>query len=80
MLKTITGTVISVKMQDTLVVRVVRKLRHPLYKKVITRHRKFKVHNTLKGIQEGDEVVIQETIPVSKEKHFKVIEKIAKSN
>lgn len=78
MLKTIVGTVLSAKMQDTVVVRVVRKLRHPVYKKVITKHRKFKVHNTLKGIHEGDEVVIQETTPISKEKHFKVIEKVTK--
>ena len=78
MLKTIVGTVLSAKMQDTVVVRVVRKLRHPVYKKVITKHRKFKVHNTLKGIHEGDEVVIEETTPISKEKHFKVIEKVTK--
>ncbi|MBP7966945.1 30S ribosomal protein S17 [Candidatus Woesebacteria bacterium] len=78
MLKTIVGTVLSAKMQNTVVVRVVRKLRHPVYKKVVTKHRKFKVHNTLKDIHEGDEVVIQETTPISKEKHFKVIEKVTK--
>lgn len=80
MLKKLTGTVISAKMDQTVVVRIVRKLRHPLYKKVVTRHRKFKVHNTLKDIHEGDEVVIQETTPISKEKHFVVLEKVTKSN
>ncbi len=78
MLKKIIGTVVSTKMDQTVIVRVVRKLRHPLYKKVITRHRKFKVHNTLKGIHDGDEVIIQETTPISKEKHFVLIEKIDK--
>ena len=76
MLKTMIGTVKSTKMQNTVVVQVINKMRHPVYKKVITRHRKFKVHNTLKGIHEGDQVLIQETTPISKEKHFKVIEKV----
>lgn len=72
------GTVLSAKMDSTVVVSVEKKLRHPIYRKVIVRHRKFKVHNTLKGINEGDVVIIQETTPISKEKHFKVIEKVDK--
>ncbi len=76
MLRKLIGTVVSNKMEDTLVVRVVRKLRHPVYKKVVTKHRKYKVHNTLKGIHEGDTILIQETTPISKEKHFKVLEKV----
>jgi small subunit ribosomal protein S17 len=75
MAKEITGTVVSTKMQKTIVVSVERKLRHPVYKKVITRHQKMKAHNEMEGIQEGDVVTIAETRPISKEKHFIVIRK-----
>lgn len=75
MAKEITGTVVSTKMQKTVVVSVERKLRHPVYKKVITRHQKMKAHNEIEGIQEGDVVTIAETRPISKEKHFIVIKK-----
>ena len=64
------GTVVSTKMQKTIVVRIERKFRHPLYRKVITRHKKFKVHSEDKDIHEGDLVMIQETKPISKDKHY----------
>lgn len=75
MAKEISGTVVSTKMQKTVVVSVERRLRHPVYKKVITRHQKMKAHNELEGIQEGDVVVIAESRPISKDKHFIVIKK-----
>lgn len=75
MAKEITGTVVSTKMQKTIVISVERKLRHPVYQKVITRHQKIKAHNELEGIQEGDMVTIAETRPISKDKHFIVVRK-----
>ncbi|QQG44690.1 MAG: 30S ribosomal protein S17 [Candidatus Roizmanbacteria bacterium] len=71
-----TGTVVSNKMNKTVVVSVERKLRHPFYKKVITRHNKLKAHNEIEGIKEGDVVNIKEIKPISKNKNFIVIKKI----
>lgn len=76
MKKTFIGKVVSAKMQKTVVVRIERKFRHPLYKKVITRHRKFKAHNENLELAVGDAVKIEETRPISKDKHFKVVKKI----
>lgn len=74
--KTFTGTVVSNKMVKTIVVKIERKFRHHLYQKVITRHKNLKAHNELEGITVGDTVVIEETRPISKEKRFRVIEKV----
>jgi small subunit ribosomal protein S17 len=79
MAKIITGTVVSTKMQNTVVVRIERKYRHPTYRKVIIRHQKFKAHNDLKDINEGDLVTIQETRPISKDTYFRVVKKEADS-
>ncbi len=79
MAKIITGTVVSTKMKNTVVVKIERKYRHPTYRKVIVRHQKFKAHNDLEGINEGDIVTIQETRPISKDKYFRVIKKVADS-
>jgi len=76
MAKFFTGTVVSTKMQKTVVVLIERALRHPLYKKVITRHKKYKAHNEIEGVVEGDMVQIQETRPQSKDIHFTVVKKI----
>ena len=76
--KTLTGTVVSTKMQKTVVVKVERKFRHPLYEKVVTYHKKYKAHNEDFDLKEGDVVKIIETRPISKDKHFKVIEKLSK--
>lgn len=76
MKKILIGQVVSTKMNKTVTVKVERKFRHPLYKKVITRHKKYKAHNEKFDLKEGDWVKIEETRPLSKEKHFKVIEKV----
>lgn len=78
MKKTLIGKVISTKMIKTVVVLVERKFRHAVYHKVITRHKKFKAHNEKLNLQLGDVVKIQETKPISKDKHFIIIEKIKK--
>jgi small subunit ribosomal protein S17 len=75
MTKQIIGTVVSTKMVNTIVIKVERKYRHPLYRKVITRHKKYKAHNEIEGIQEGDVVMIQETRPISKEVSYVVVGK-----
>lgn len=78
MRKTFVGIVVSTKMQKTVVVQIERKIRHPVYRKVIVRHKRFKAHNELSDIKEGDTVTIRETNPISKDKHYIVIEKVAK--
>ena len=77
MAKTFEGVVVSDKMQKTVVVLVERRQRHPLYKKVIKRWKKFYAHDE-KGAKEGDRVKIVETRPLSKLKRFKVVEIIEK--
>ncbi|MBP9691217.1 30S ribosomal protein S17 [Candidatus Woesebacteria bacterium] len=74
--KSFTGTVVSDKMQKTVVVKIERKFRHPLYQKVITRHKNLKAHNEVEGIAVGDTVLIEQTRPISKEKRFRVVEKV----
>lgn len=69
------GTVSSTKMQKTVVVNVVEKVKHPFYKKLITKTSKFKAHDDL-AVQVGQKVKIIETKPISKDIHFKVSEVI----
>ncbi len=70
------GVVVSDKMQKTVVVQVTRTFRHPLYKKVVQKHKKFKAHDEL-GAKVGDVVRIVESRPISKTKHW-VVEAILK--
>lgn len=76
MKKILTGKVVSMKMIKTVVVIVERKFRHPVYHKVIVRHKKYKAHNEKLDLKLGDIVKIEETKPISKDKHFIVIEKL----
>ena len=78
MKKTLIGKIVSTKMTKTVVVMVERKFRHAVYHKVIIRHKKFKAHNENLNLQMGDLVKIEETKPISKDKHFIVIEKLNK--
>lgn len=75
MKKTLVGKVVSDKMTKTVVVLVEQKFRHAKYRKVIIRHKKFKAHNEMTDIKVGDMVKIEETRPLSKDKHFIVVEK-----
>ena len=68
-----TGTVVSNKMQKTVVVKVERTFRHPQYGKVITRGKKYYAHNEGKELQVGDQVKIVETRPLSKLKRWRVV-------
>ena len=74
--KFLTGEVIGMKMQKTIVVEVTHEFRHPLYKKAVKRMQKYVVHNEIEGLTVGDMVHIKETKPISRHKHFIVIEKV----
>jgi small subunit ribosomal protein S17 len=76
--KTRVGRVISTKMDKTVVVAVETIKRHPLYKKSIKKTGKYKAHDEKKQCGEGDIVRIVETRPLSKEKHWRVVEIITK--
>lgn len=67
------GTVVSNKMEKTVVVKVARTFRHPRYEKVITRNKKYYAHNELRPLEIGDEVTIEETRPLSKLKRWRVV-------
>ncbi|HRN96687.1 MAG TPA: 30S ribosomal protein S17 [Candidatus Levybacteria bacterium] len=75
--KVLYGTVVSDKMTNTVVVRVERQTVHPLYKKRLTVTKKYSVDSREVPVAVGDFVKIEETVPMSKTKHFKVVEKIA---
>ena len=73
------GLVVSDKMDKTIVVAVVGKVKHPLYKKYITRTKKFKAHDELNQCGIGDKVRIIETRPISKDKCWRLAEIIEKA-
>jgi small subunit ribosomal protein S17 len=72
--KVYAGTVVSNKMDKTVVVAVTRLFQHPVYKKTVKRVTKFKAHDEKNTCQIGDVVKIIETKPLSKEKRWLVIE------
>lgn len=72
--KVLTGTVVSNKMDKTVVVRVERTFRHPLYGKVVRTHKKYHAHDEDNACKEGDVVRIRETRPMSKTKRWVVID------
>ena len=68
--KTKIGTVVSDKMDKTVVVAVEHFRRHPLYGRLIRRTRRFKAHDAENACRVGDQVEITESRPISKEKHW----------
>jgi small subunit ribosomal protein S17 len=72
------GTVVSNKMEKTVVVAVENRSPHPKYRKVIVKTRKFKAHDPENRCQEGDRVRIRETRPLSKTKRWEVSEILTK--
>ena len=72
--KSLTGTVVSDKMEKTVVVSVERVTRHPLYGKTIKTHKKYKAHNENNEAKMGDKVRITECRPISKDKSYFVQE------
>ncbi|MEX2145145.1 MAG: 30S ribosomal protein S17 [Candidatus Spechtbacterales bacterium] len=75
--KKMTGTVVSDKMQKTLVVQVSRLLEHPRYKKRMKVSKRYKAHYEGGDYSMGDKVEIEETRPMSKTKKWKVLRKIS---
>ncbi len=72
--KIYSGTVVSNKMDKTVVVAVTRLFQHPVYKKTVKRVTKFKAHDEKNACKIGDVVKIIETRPLSKEKRWLVIQ------
>lgn len=71
------GIVVSSKMEKTVVVKIERRVLHPLYGKVVLRSKRFKAHDEI-GCDEGDRVEIMETRPISKDKRWRVTQIIEK--
>ncbi len=77
--KEFTGKVISDKMQKTRMVSIMRLTKHPKYGRIIKKYNKYKVHDEKDIAKMGDIVRIQETRPLSKDKHFRIMQVIKKS-
>ena len=71
--RTMQGTVVSDKGDKTVTVRVERRIMHPVYKKIITKSKKFAAHDAENRFKEGDSVRIRECPPVSKSKTHEVV-------
>ena len=71
--KILNGVVVSDKMKDTIVVEVVRFVKHPKYKKYYKVNKKFKAHDAGNTAKVGDKVSIKESKPISKDKHFTLV-------
>jgi small subunit ribosomal protein S17 len=67
------GVVVSDKQEKTVVVKVERRFKHPLYKKFIKRSKKYAAHDENNQFKIGDLVKIQETKPISKNKTWEVV-------
>jgi small subunit ribosomal protein S17 len=72
------GTVVSDKMDKTVVVNVETMVEHPLYKKRVKRSKKYKAHDEGNQCQVGDKVRLMETRPLSKDKRWRVVEIVEK--
>ena len=70
------GTVVSSKMDKSIVVRVDYRMQHPVFKKLITRSKKIQAHDEVNTVQPGDYVAIESCRPISKNKRFKLIQVI----
>jgi len=70
------GTVVSDKTDKTVTVLVERKVKHPLYGKIIRRSKKYHAHDEGNDFKPGDTVRIEETRPISKTKTWKVLDRV----
>jgi len=73
------GTVVSDKMDKTVVVTIEMRVQHPLYKKFIKKTKRIKAHDENNECGIGDKVLIAETRPISKDKRWRVVEIIEKA-
>ena len=79
MRKTRIGVVVSDKMDKTIVVAIRTRVKHPLYGKIMNRTNKIKAHDEQNQCGIGDTVKIMETRPLSKDKHWRLVEIIEKA-
>jgi len=68
------GIAVSTKMDKTVVVAVVDRVRHPRYQKTLQRTKRIYAHDETNDVREGDRVRVQETRPLSKQKRWRVVE------
>jgi small subunit ribosomal protein S17 len=78
--RTLSGKVVSDKMNKTVTVLVERKVKHPLYGKIVTRSKKYHVHDERNEFHAGDMVVIEECRPISKTKAWRVVKLMEKTD
>jgi len=71
--RTLVGKVVSNKMDKTVVVRVERRVKHPVYGKIVIRSNKYKAHDEANQYNEGDTVEIAEGRPISRNKSWTVV-------
>ena len=77
--KTRIGRVVSSKMEKSIVVAIVRRMPHPLYKKYFTRTTNLMAHDEKREARVGDTVKIMETRPLSKQKRWRLVEIVEKA-
>ena len=77
--KTVTGTVISSKMDKTISVLIQRTVKHPLYGKYIRRSTKIMAHDEVNECNEGDVVIIESSRPLSKNKSWRLQKVVSKA-
>ncbi|MEK6593028.1 MAG: 30S ribosomal protein S17 [Pseudomonadota bacterium] len=77
--RTLTGRVVSDKMEKTVTVLVERRVKHPLYGKIIKRSKKYHAHDEKNEFHEGDLVMIEECRPLARTKAWRVITLVEKA-
>jgi len=77
--KTRVGTVVSDKMEKTIVVEIRNRVKHPMYGKILNRTKRIKAHDENNECRIGDRVRLMETRPLSKDKHWRLVEIIDKA-
>ena len=77
--RTLTGTVASDKMEKTVVVKVLRRVQHPMYGKYIQRQKKYMAHDVGNSCKIGDKILIEEYRPLSRRKRWVVKEILEKA-
>ncbi|MDP1716974.1 MAG: 30S ribosomal protein S17 [Burkholderiales bacterium] len=77
--RTLTGRVVSDKMEKTVTVLIERRVKHPLYGKIMTQSKKYHAHDEKNEFHEGDLVIIEECRPLAKTKAWRVITLVEKS-
>jgi small subunit ribosomal protein S17 len=78
--RTVTGKVVSNKMDKSATVMIERKVKHPVYGKYIRRSTKLHIHDAENACQEGDTVVIEQCRPLSKTKSWRLVEVVGRGD